>query len=516
MKNPILNRFSYWHLVILFSLLKLLIHLLTNTHYELHRDAYLYYAQSEHLAWGFHSVPPFVSLIGKLSTVLFGNTTFGLRFFPAVVGALNLFVIGAFIKELGGNKRAFFLAALAFVFSPMYLHVNTLFQPVAFNQFFWLLISYLMFRLIKNSNTKQWLWLGLIVGVAFLNKYSVIFIVAAFFISLCISKHRQLIISKHFFIGLGLGLLIISPNIIWQYRNGFPVVLHMKELKETQLVHVNHMQFLIDQFLTHIQALPLILVAFWGIFSKKEGRTYKVFIYTFLLVIGLILLGSGKSYYTMGVYPMLYVFGAVYLARYVSKKYLNPVSILILVHTLVTLLVSFRFDGIPLRTPEQTYKEGAFTWEDGKKYPLPQDMADMTGWNELAVAVIDVYNEVKETEGIECAIFCHHYGQAGSIMFYGKDYGLPQPTCFNGSFTFWSPETIVEEYLIVVIHERDSYDEPEFDMTRFFESWELKYEVDNEFFRENGTRIYLAKNPNKEFANYYTTLRAETLKKYQR
>lgn len=40
-----------WILIIFFVLLKLLIHSLTYANYELHRDAYLYYAQSEHLAW---------------------------------------------------------------------------------------------------------------------------------------------------------------------------------------------------------------------------------------------------------------------------------------------------------------------------------------------------------------------------------------------------------------------------------------------------------------------------------
>jgi hypothetical protein len=67
----------------IFALIKLLIHFFTVSNFELHRDAYLYYAQSENLAWGYVPVPPSIAAIGKLSTLIFGNTVFGLRFFPA-------------------------------------------------------------------------------------------------------------------------------------------------------------------------------------------------------------------------------------------------------------------------------------------------------------------------------------------------------------------------------------------------------------------------------------------------
>mgnify|MGYP000455817197 CR=1 FL=1 len=89
-----------WMLIIFFVFLKLVIHFLTYANYELHRDAYLYYAQSEHLAWGYIAVPPSIAIVGKIATTLFGNTTFALRFFPALIGAFNLVLIGLMVKEL--------------------------------------------------------------------------------------------------------------------------------------------------------------------------------------------------------------------------------------------------------------------------------------------------------------------------------------------------------------------------------------------------------------------------------
>ena len=139
MKTNNASRFisSEWLLILFFAFLKLLVHFLTYDNFELHRDAYLYYAQSEHLAWGYVAVPPTIAVLGKISTFIFGNTVFGLRFFPAMFGAFNIILIGLAVKQLGGRKVAITLACFAYLLSPSYLHTNALFQPVAINHFYW-------------------------------------------------------------------------------------------------------------------------------------------------------------------------------------------------------------------------------------------------------------------------------------------------------------------------------------------------------------------------------------------
>ena len=41
------------------------------------------------------------------------------------------------------------------------------------------------------------------------------------------------------------------PNLLWQAGNGWPVVTHMRELAETQLVNVERIGFLLEQLLIH-------------------------------------------------------------------------------------------------------------------------------------------------------------------------------------------------------------------------------------------------------------------------
>ena len=502
---------SDWTLITLLAIAKLVIHLITIHNYELHRDAYLYYAQSEHLDLGYVAVPPFIAFVGKVATSLFGNTTFALRLFPALIGAVNVIIIGAFVRNLGGKKIAIAVAGLAYLLSPAYLHTNALFQPVAFNHFYWLLSGYLIYKLIRTQHTKYWIWISVVFALGFLNKYSIVFLFAAFGIAILLSRYRKLIFDKYFLAAVVLALILISPNLIWQYQNNWPVLQHMDELRSTQLVHVNPSDFIFDQLLMNAHALLLWVGALLMLLFHKKERPFLIFGLIYLLVFGLLLAGSGKSYYTLGVYPILFVFGAYFLQKYLEKHlfWLFP-SIVVFMG--LGLYISFSFDGIPFLTFEQAKSKDAFRWEDGQQYDIPQDMADMTGWKEIGETVRDLYIEIDQ----DADIFCYHYGQAGAIMFYGKEIQIPQPISTNGSFAFWSPDSLVKEDMIFVHSDLGNTINPDSLLGEFFEKYELKKIIDNSYFRENGTRIYHCQGPKAEAKQFYAEMMAEAKARYKR
>lgn len=483
-----------WYLITFFALAKLLVHFFTYTNSELHRDAYLYYAQSQHLEWGYIAVPPMIAIIGKLTTSIFGDTVFALRLFPALIGAVNLIIIGLAVKELGGKKIAIVLACFAFLLSPSYLHTNALFQPVAFNQFFWLLSSYLILILINRRNPRTWIWIGFVFGLAFLTKYSIAFFFAAFGLSLLISAHRNLYLSKYFLLGGIIGFVIISPNLIWQYEHNWPVLSHMSELRETQLVHVKVGDFLISQLMMNIHAILIWVTAIFVLLFYKKESHFRIFSFTYLFIILILLLGSGKAYYALGIYPILFVFGCYFIEKYI-KTYKVLLVTSIIISMCISLYVSLRFDGVPFLSPEQMKDEGAFTWEDGVAHDIPQDMADMTGWKEIGLAVRDIYMSLEKEQRNTCDIFCYHYGQAGAVMFYGKNDELPQPICDNGSFIFWSPDSISSQYIIWVHAGAETDFNPDEELPKRFEKITLKATINNPYFRENGTRIFLCEKP---------------------
>jgi hypothetical protein len=504
-----------WILILSLAAVKLLIHYFTYDNFELHRDAYLYYAQSEHLDWGFVAVPPSIAVVGKLATLIFGNTIFGLRFFPALIGAVNVIIIGKFVSDLGGKKIAIALAGMAYILSPAYLHVNTLFQPVSFNHFYWLLSSYLFYKMIERNNSKYWLGLGLVFALGFLNKYSIVFLYAAFGIALVLSPYRQLYRSRYFALAILLALVLISPNLFWQYENNWPVLQHMDELRRTQLVHVHPLNFIVDQFLMNAQALLLWLAALGVLLFSRKERQFRIFGLVYLAVFVLLLAGSGKSYYTLGIYPVLFIFGSYFFEKYI-RRYQYPLFTLLVISMGIGLYGSLSFDGIPFITFDKAVNKAAFRWEDGKQYDIPQDMADMTGWKEIGESVKEIYIDLGEENKNNCEIYTYHYGQAGAVMFYGKDINIPQPIAPTGSFVFWSPDEVEKDYVIYVHSDLGNNTNPDSLLPTYFKKVSLQKVINNKYFRENGTRIYLCEFPNEACKSGYRSLIKELKDRYRK
>jgi 4-amino-4-deoxy-L-arabinose transferase-like glycosyltransferase len=77
-------------LMILFSALALLVHLLTIGRYGYFRDELYYIACGRHLAFGYVDQPPLSILLLRLSQILLGNSLFALRLLPALAGAATV------------------------------------------------------------------------------------------------------------------------------------------------------------------------------------------------------------------------------------------------------------------------------------------------------------------------------------------------------------------------------------------------------------------------------------------
>lgn len=513
LNSPAFEISREWQLILFFALVKILFHFFTFSNFELHGDAYLYYAQSEHLAWGYMSVAPSIAVFGKIATLIFGNTAFALRFFPALIGGITLIIIGLAVKELGGKKIAIALASFSYLLSNIYLNTNTGFQPISFNYFYWLLSGYLILVMIRRNNPKIWIWIGIVFGFAFLNKYSIVFFYVAFAISLLVSKHRHLFISKYFLMALVIGFAIILPNLIWQYQNNWPVLSHMSELNETQLVHIRPSDFLFEQLINNIHAL---FVWFGGLlvllFHRKEMQ-YRLFGIMYILVIVLFLAGSGKSYYAMGIYPILFVFGAYYFEKYIRKHSIYVFGLLVVL--MFVSLYLYRSHSMTLTTFEQSTHEGAYRWDDGVNHDIPQVLANMTGWKEIGQKVSEIYLSLGQESSNNCDIYCDWYPQAGAVMFYGKKNNVPQPITFSGSFLFWAPDILSKDYMIWVHSDFGNEIDKDSLLSQWFREVELKTTIDNKYFRDDGTKIYLCESPTEGFRNLYKTHIKELKNKYR-
>ena len=472
--------------------LKLLIHLFTNMNYGFHRDEFLYLELGQHLSWGYLEVPPFIALIGSIAMFLGGDIQI-VRFFPALAGALNVLLIGLMVKEMGGKQWAIFLGCLAYIISPAFLMSNSLFQPVSFNQLSWVLAAYYTIRLVKTENTRYWIALGIVAGLGFLVKYAILFFYVALIFAFLLTPHRKWFKTQYPYIALSIATLIAFPNLFWQWNHNFPIIAHMKELAETQLVHVDPIGFLFSQLLFHMWGILIWLPGLIYLLISPQAKPYRVLGWTFLFVLGLLILLSGKSYYALGVYPMLMAAGGISTARLPKNSFKIALAGGIFLMNLP--IVPY---GLPILPIEQlkayvgAMKDdyglvGPLTWEDGKIYQLPQDYADMHGWEEIAQNVAKVYHSLSPEQKATCIIYGGSYSHTSVLNYYRHHYKYPEAISLNNSHLMWAPDKVDFDNQIFV-------DDVWRTKSKYFHEMEFIDSIKHPYAREKGYVFHL-RNP---------------------
>jgi hypothetical protein len=481
--------------LLFFVLLKFILqYFAINPVYELHRDEFLHLDLGKHLAWGYASVPPVTSWISYV--ILFpGNSVFWVKFFPALFGALTIVVVWKIIEELNGKLFALIMGSVSVIFSVL-LRINTLYQPNSLEYLLWTVLFFVVIKFINSENNK-WLWLAAIVlAFGFLNKYNITFLMLGLLPAFVISNPRKIFLNKHFYFSLLFGLLIVSPNLIWQYQNGFPVFQHLKTLAETQLVNVDRFGFLKEQLLFFVGSFFVIILAFISFFLYPPFRQFRLFFWSTIFTLAIFTLLKAKSYYAIGLYPVLLAFGSVYLEKLLGTnwlKYLKPVAVLFPVLVIIPI---FRI-MLPVLSPAEIIqkkeifqKMGLLRWEDGQEHQLPQDFADMLGWKELAGIVDQTFESLENKKNT--IIHCDNYGQAGAINFYSKQ-KYTQSVSMNADYINWYPLDEMEIKNVILVKNISDEDENREREKPFFESVDLVGEITNQFAREKGTKIYLLK-----------------------
>lgn len=486
--------------LILLAIIKLILpFLLQHSFYQPHRDEFLYLAEGKHLAAGYMEVPPLLSVFAWIVNAL-GASMFWIKFFPALFGSLSFLLVGQTVLHAGGKRFALLLGFLPFVFDG-YLRLFFLFQPNFLEVFFWTAIAYNLFRFIQTKENIHLYLFGICVGLGMLSKYSVAFYTLALVAGLLFTRHRNIFANKHFYFAALIALLILSPNIVWQYSHNFPVITHMNELRETQLQFISPLDFIISQFMMNLPCIFIWLAGLYFITVDWVNRKFAVFAWGWLFVIVLLIVLHGKDYYALGAYPILFAFGSVQLEKTTEtrRKWLR-----IPIIAFPVLLGAFAMPLImPMAKPDRLasyytktglIKTGSFKWEDLQMHSLPQDFADMIGWREIAEKAANVYKSMPPEQQQKTLVYCRGYFTAGALNYYGKGLGLPEVHSDNASFLFWMPEKYNINNLLLVAHNIPEKDDAVFQQ---FEKFSIRDSLVYPLARENGIRIMLYENANK-------------------
>lgn len=443
-------------LLVYLALGKLVIHFLASGQYGYFRDELYYMACGENLAFGYVDHPPFVALVAKVSRLLLGDSLFALRFFPAIAGALVVFLTGMIVRELGGKRFAQFLAALAVIISPIYLGLGSFLSMNPFDHLFWTLSAYILVLILKSDNTKLWVFFGIALGLGLQNKYSMIFFGFGLFIGLILTANRKHLLVPRLWLAGICALIIFLPNIIWQIINKWPTLEFMRNASLYKNLPLAPHEFLSSQILEmHPFLFPALFFGLCYYLFSGPGRQFRLFGWMYLAIFILFILTRAKTYYIAPVYPIMFAAGAIAIEKFILKKgwnWLKPVTVsLLILGGVLTAPIA-----IPVLPVETYISYSEFIGiapppiERHEMGQLPQHFADMFGWENMAATVAKAYHKLSPGEKGKCGIFCGNYGEAGAIDFFGRKYDLPKAISGHNNYWLWGPRGYTGEVMLMI------------------------------------------------------------------
>lgn len=472
------------------------LHLAFAGRYGYFRDELYYAACGEHLSWGYVDHAPLAPFLARMSRALLGDSLYALRFLPAVASGAKVFLAGWIARELGGRSFAQFLGCLTVLLAPIYLTFDSFFSMNAFEPVFWMGAAAIVVRILKGGSRRWWLLFGLVAGLGLLNKHSMLFFGSGLALGMLVSSARRQFANAWTWAGAFLAIALFVPNLVWEFRNGWPTFALFDAVMGTKYTTVPAWQYVAQQgLLTHPLATPIWIAGLWFLWRDSAGKRFALFAWAYVVVLAEMLALHGKIYYLAPIYGILLAAGAVWVELRALPRagaWLRPaiVAPLILGGLIAAPLT------MPILSVEAAIRYTRF-WdvqsvhvENVPQGDLPQMFADMFGWEEQAAALSRVYRSLSPGEQAKAAIAAYNYGEAGAIDYFGPRLGLPQAISGHNQYGLWGPGGASGEVVVAIGFRREQ-------LARFFGEIELAARVSPRYAlpEESALRIYICRRP---------------------
>lgn len=485
-------------IILFFCIVKLTLHLIADSHSGFQGDELLHIETGKHLAFGYMEFPPLIALFAFIQNLFGSNSVYIHHLFPHIASIIIIIYVAKTIIELGGKNKAIFLALFCIIIAPSFGRSQQLFQPVVFSQLFWVLSFYQLTKFVKYLDKRSLWYLTAFVVLGCTAKYDALFFISGLFALLLYKRTRQALLQQHFWKNIIVVILLLLPNLIWQYANNFPVLQMFNRLYETQLDKISRIESL-GQLLMGINplvSLLIILPAFIYLLKNNKSINRPLAV-SILLSVLFLSFKNGKSYYFYPIVLTIIPFGALFWEQIVLEKkkwVIYPITTLLL---LGAVLIPF---GMPVYSFNR-YLTKIYPFEkkeiEGGKYAIKYDeYYTKQKWQTTMQELKLVYDSLPLEERNICMIWGKHYGQAGAVNLLGVKYNLPKAFSYHGSFYSWTPKGQMPNTIIALSYRVGDFFSAYFDEVKLVRIIYNPYANNEE---ELYQRIYICKKPKQDF-----------------
>lgn len=195
---------------------------------ELSQDEAYQWQWSKHLALSYFSKPPLIAYTQFLSTSIWGDNAFGVRFFaPLIAATLGTMVLRFFAREVGA--RVGFYLLLCVLATPLLSVGATLMTVDPLCVLFWTAAMFAGWRAIRpESGVREWVWVGIWMGLGLLSKWSQLFQPLCWAVFFFLWRPARVHLRRPGpWLALAINLVALTPVIIWNYQHDWITAEHV-------------------------------------------------------------------------------------------------------------------------------------------------------------------------------------------------------------------------------------------------------------------------------------------------
>lgn len=195
--------------------------------FDVSPDEAHYWEWSRRLDLSYYSKGPAVAYVIALFTSILGNTEAGIRIGAVFFSTAAAYLIYLFGKDLFGCEKVGFYGALVPVIAPIFAIGSILMTTDVMFVSFWIASVYSVKKALDTKSGLWWYSAGLLIGLGFLSKYTMVLLypfIAVFLISS--KEHRFWFLKPQPYVAGALSLIAAAPVIFWNIAHGQVTIKH--------------------------------------------------------------------------------------------------------------------------------------------------------------------------------------------------------------------------------------------------------------------------------------------------
>lgn len=244
-----------------------------------------------HPQWGYWKHPPLQAwVVGALAPML-GESLWGVYLASQIAISACFWAVWRFARDFL-NPVYSLLSILLLEGIPNYSSKSPKFEHDALQLPLWAFTVLFLWLALNSGRARYWLLCGVSIGLGFLSKYSIMFLLVALLVFMFVNANaRQHFATPGPYITAAVAALIVAPHLIWLVRNDFPTVTYALNRAESHGRLINHLvnpvRFALNQLWALTPAMIMVGLLVLGSTSDRAevapSRVFRGFLFTVAL-----------------------------------------------------------------------------------------------------------------------------------------------------------------------------------------------------------------------------------------